>query len=153
MSKTNKKGFDVPKGFPIPLNKSVILARIKTEMKTSSGLFLNEGAEENNVAVIMAVGDNCDPRLQPGAKVMYNIREDREIRFEDTRYLIMHETALLCVLPENAILMPQSLPNKVKKTREFQHEEKIRQAAMARKEENDFDKIQQTARKKFNKKK
>ena len=48
MSKTTKKGFDVPAGFPIPLNKSVILEKIKEEKEVSK-IILTESAEEKEV--------------------------------------------------------------------------------------------------------
>jgi co-chaperonin GroES (HSP10) len=81
MSKTTKKGFDVPAGFPIPLNKSVILEKIKEEKEVSK-IILTESAEENNIGRVMAVADNCDPRIKVGRKVMFNILENRTIRFE-----------------------------------------------------------------------
>ncbi len=153
MSKTKTKGFDVPAGFPIPLSKSVILAKRVGEFKTKNGLYLDQAAEENNVAILMAAAHDCNPQLTPGTKVMYNINENRTILFEDTSYLIMHEMALFCILPENAILMPETVHASVKKTREFNAHEKSRKAEMERKELNQLDKISEAKKKIFAKKK
>lgn len=153
MSKTKTKGFDVPAGFPIPLSKSVILAKYKGEFKTKGGLFLDGAAEENNMAIIMAAADDCNPQLKPGTKVMYNINEKRTILFEETSYLIMHEIALLCILPDNAILMPETIHSSVKKRAEFHHENNKRLALVEKEELNQLDKVKELAKKKFNKKK
>ena len=152
MSKTKTKGFDVPAGFPIPLSKSVILAKRVGEFKTKNGLLLNESSEENNVAILMAAAHDCNPQLTPGTKVMYNINENRTILFEDTSYLIMHEMALFCILPDNAILMPEAVHTSVKKTKEFNAHEKTRKAEMERKELNQLDKIKESKKKIFAKK-
>lgn len=152
MSKTTTKGFDVPKGFPIPLSKSVILAKYQKEFKTKGGLFLNESAEENNVAIIMAASDDCTNKLLiPGTKVMYNILEKRTILFEETSYLIMSEMSLFCILPETAVLMPETIHASVKKTNEFRAEEKRIEAATKRNELNLLDKVKDQAKRKFNK--
>lgn len=154
MSKTTTKGFDVPKGFPIPRNQSVILAKYTGEFKTKGGLHLLEGAEENNVGIIMAVGKKIDDQdLVPGAKVMYNILEKRTILFEDTSYLIMHEQSVFCVLPDTAVLMPETIHASVKKTQEFRAEEKRIEAATKRSELNLLDKVKEQGKKKFNKRK
>jgi len=153
MAKTTTKGFDVPEGFPIPLSKSVILAKYNKEFKTKGGLFLNESAEENNVGIIMAVATDCDPRIVPGMKVMYNIHEKREILFDVTKFLIMHELSVFCILPDTAVLMPETIHASVKKTNEFRAEEKRIEAATKRSELNLLDKVKDQAKRKFNKKK
>ena len=153
MSKTTTKGFDVPEGFPIPLSKSVILAKYNKEFKTKGGLFLNESAEENNVAILMAVAEDCNPILKPGMKVMYNINEKREILFDDTTYKIMSELSLFCILPDTAVLMPETIHSSVKKTQEFRAEEKRIEAATKRSELNLLDKVKEQGKKKFHKRK
>lgn len=153
MSKTTTKGFDVPKGFPIPLSKSVILRKEVKAASTKTGIILNESAEENNVAVIMAAAADCNPQLTAGTKVMYNVHENRTILFEENYYLIMHELALFCILPDTAVLLPETIKASVKKTQEFRAEEKRIEAATKRDELNLLDKVKEQGKKKFNKKK
>lgn len=150
MSKTTtKKGFDVPNGFPIPLNRAVILEKQNLENKTKGGLVIMEGSEDNNVAVIMAVGAGCDPKLEPGQKVMYNINEKRTILFDSNTYLIMHEQSLFCILPENAMLMVESTDANVKRRQAKIDNEPKRRAALQLQEDNAVDKINERAKKKF----
>jgi co-chaperonin GroES (HSP10) len=150
MSKTTKKGFDVPAGFPIPLNKSVILEKIKEEKEVSK-IILTESAEENNIGRVMAVADNCDPRIKVGRKVMFNILENRTIRFEGNYYFIMHEVALFCVLPEEAILMPESISKRVKEREAKLQNEQKRLNENYKRELNNLDKVKSEAKKKFHK--
>jgi co-chaperonin GroES (HSP10) len=152
MSKTTKKGFDVPAGFPIPLNKSVILEKIKEEKEVSK-IILTESAEENNIGRVMAVADNCDPRIKVGSKVMFNILENRTIRFEGNYYFIMHEVALFCVLPDEAILMPETISKRVKEREAKLQNEQKRLNENYKRELNSLDKVKSEAKKKFSKKK
>jgi co-chaperonin GroES (HSP10) len=152
MSKTTKKGFDVPAGFPIPLNKSVILEKIKEEKEVSK-IILTESAEENNIGRVMAVADNCDPRIKVGSKVMFNILENRTIRFEGNYYFIMHEVALFCVLPDEAILMPETISKRVKDREAKLQNEQKRLNENYKRELNSLDKVKSEAKKKFSKKK
>lgn len=152
MSKTTKKGFDVPTGFPIPLNKSVILEKIKEQTEVSK-IILTEGSEENNIGRVMAVADNCDPRIKVGSKVMFNILENRTIRFEGNYYFIMHEVALFCVLPDEAILMPETISKRVKDREAKLQNEQKRLNENYKRELNSLDKVKSEAKKKFSKKK
>lgn len=152
MSKTTKKGFDVPVGFPIPLNKSVILEKIKEQTEVSK-IILTEGSEENNIGRVMAVADNCDPRIKVGSKVMFNILENRTIRFEGNYYFIMHEVALFCVLPDEAILMPETISKRVKDREAKLQNEQKRLNENYKRELNSLDKVKSEAKKKFSKKK
>jgi co-chaperonin GroES (HSP10) len=152
MSKTTKKGFDVPVGFPIPLNKSVILEKIKEEKEVSK-IILTESAEENNIGRVMAVADNCDPRIKVGSKVMFNILENRTIRFEGNYYFIMHEVALFCVLPDEAILMPETISKRVKDRETKLQNEQKRLNENYKRELNSLDKVKSEAKKKFSKRK
>lgn len=152
MSKTTKKGFDVPAGFPIPLNKSVILEKIKEQTEVSK-IILTEGSEENNIGRVMAVADNCDPRIKVGSKVMFNILENRTIRFEGNYYFIMHEVALFCVLPDEAILMPETISKRVKDRETKLQNEQKRLNENYKRELNSLDKVKSEAKKKFSKKK
>lgn len=152
MSKTTKKGFDVPAGFPIPLNKSVILEKIKEQTEVSK-IILTEGSEENNIGRVMAVADNCDPRIKVGSKVMFNILENRTIRFEGNYYFIMHEVALFCVLPDEAILMPETISKRVKDREAKLQNEQKRLNENYKRELNSLDKVKSEAKKKFSKKK
>lgn len=152
MAKTKTKGFDVPKGFPIPLSKSVIIEKVKEEQKTVAGLILNESNSENNVGIIMAVAEDCNPLLKPGMKVMYNLMEDRTIRFEENYYLIMHELSVFCILPENAMLMPEKVNPKVKKREEWLVKEQQRLNNNYKKELNKVDEIMEKKKKIFSKK-
>lgn len=149
MNKPTKKGFDVPKGFPIPLNRSVIIEKQNLEAKTKGGLILNEGAEDNNVGIIMAAAPDCYAQLAPGQKVMFSNMEKRTIMFDGNTYLIMHEQSVFCILPENAILMVQSTDANVKRKQEKIDAEPKRRAAVALQEENMVDKINERAKKKF----
>jgi co-chaperonin GroES (HSP10) len=152
MKTTTKKGFDVPAGFPIPLNKSVIIEKIKEQTEVSK-IILTEAAEENNVGRVMAVADNCDPRIKVGSKVMFNILENRTIRFEGNYYFIMHEIALFCVLPEKAILMPETISKRVKDREAKLVNEQKRLNENYKRELNSLDKVKSQAKKKFAKKK
>lgn len=153
MSKTNKKGFDVPQGFPIPLSKSVILEIIHEEQKTNSGVIVEVSSSKNNIARIMAVAEDCNPKLQPGMKVMYNIHEDRTIRFEENHYLIMHETSVFCILPEKAILIPEARNLKEEKRQDWLAKEQKRLNENYKREQNKADEILERKKKIFNKKK
>ncbi|MEY2869446.1 MAG: hypothetical protein RIR01_1937 [Bacteroidota bacterium] len=152
MKTTNKKGFDVPAGFPIPLNKSVIIEKIKEQTEVSK-IILTEAAEENNVGRVMAVADNCDPRIKVGSKVMFNILENRTIRFEGNYYFIMHEVGLFCALPDEAILMPETISKRVKDREAKLVNEQKRLNENYKRELNSLDKVKSQAKKRFAKKK
>lgn len=155
MTKTTKKGFKVPEGFPIPLNRSVILEKQALEQKTTGGIILQEGSQDNNVAIMMAFAPDCAsaPMFYPGAKVMYNVMENREILFEDNRYLIMHEQSVFCVLPEKAVLLVESIDKRTIERGNKQAKEKKRLEEIYKQEMNNLDKVKDQAKRKFNKKK
>lgn len=150
MTKTTKeKGFDVPAGFPIPLNKSLIIEKGQTPTKTKTGIIIPNSVEENNVGIVMAVANDCNPILRPGAKVMFNVMEDRTIIFEENTYLIMHEMSIFCVLPEEAYLIPEVTDPAIKHRNERLNEQQAYLNKQHVKELNNFDKMKETAKKKF----
>jgi co-chaperonin GroES (HSP10) len=150
----NNKEFKVPEGFPVPLSKSVILEKIQIENKTKGGVILMEDAEENNVARLMAFAPDCfnAPFLKVGQKVMYNVLENRTIRFEENTYLIMTELALFCILPEKSTLIPESINPRIKSRKSKLDAQQKRLNEDLAREMNNLDRVKEMAKKKFNKK-
>lgn len=150
MSKTTKKGFDVPAGFPTPLTKSAILEKVKLENRTKGGILLDESSEDNNVAIVMAISPDCINAqfVKPGDKVMYNLNEKRTIRHDENTYLIVHDLSLICKL-NDSILMVESVDSNVKRKQSKLDGEQKRINNMAKIEANQVDKINEKAKKKF----
>ena len=107
----------IPVKFPEPLNKSVLVEKIKEETKVST-LILTESADDNNVGLIVSVAEDCNPKLRPGLKVIFCRHADRTVLHDGNYYLLMHEMDVFCILPDSAVLMPESKDYKQKRREE-----------------------------------
>lgn len=154
-NKHMKQTLTLPKNFPNPRKRSVIVKRINQgSLTTESGIELLETAantQRPNVGIIYAVGSEVPDDLKPGLKVYYNQYADLEIIIDGLPYFLMHDEDIKCVLNESDYVMPL-----VKTAKEVRLEKKIpendkRIALSAKIEANNKDKRAETYKKSIKK--
>ena len=67
-----------------PLNKNVVLKKEAEEKKTASGIILTESAKEKpSIAVVVAVGKECEAKLKENDKVVYKDYSGTKIKMDE----------------------------------------------------------------------
>ena len=89
-----------------PLNDKVLLKIVTIENKTASGIILTtEVKEENNIGVVVAVGDG---KIVDGKRVLPIVKKDDKVIFDkyaaieveylNEKYLIVPEADILAII-------------------------------------------------------
>jgi chaperonin GroES len=82
-----------------PLGDRVLLKAEAAEVKTKSGLFIPETAQEKTqTALVVAVGDDEVIKVKKGERVMYDKYAGSAVKIDNEEHLIVHYTDLIAVL-------------------------------------------------------
>ena len=82
-----------------PLNKNVVLKKEAEEKKKSSGIILTESAmEKPSIAVVVAVGKECEAKLKENDKVVYKEYSGTKIKMDEVEYIIIEDEDILAVV-------------------------------------------------------
>lgn len=82
-----------------PLNKNVVLKKEAEEKKTASGIILTESAKEKpSIAVVVAVGKECEAKLKENDKVVYKEYSGTKIKMDEVEYIIIKDEDILAVV-------------------------------------------------------
>lgn len=133
----------------IPLGKSVIIQEtVNGERKSKGGLIISTSKlSQGTVGYVMAVGPECAPYLKVGLKVMYNVHANLELIIAGDPFLTMHETDIYAILDDEVQVNMAPEPEKVRKRRAKQEEQKQIFKRVATKEKNDRDKDEEEYKK------
>lgn len=110
-------GFNVPKGFPIPLKDYIFVKIIEGNsglQETEGGILLTSSIAKNTslgvTGVIYATGPNCSEFSILGLKVMINEFADFEVMIQGVIYRRIQEQDILGILPPDSwvYLAPKS---------------------------------------------
>lgn len=131
----------------IPLGKSVIIQEtLNGERKSKAGLIISTTKlSQGTVGYIMALGPECAPYLKVGLKVMYNVHANLELLIAGDPYLTMHETDLYAILDDEVQVNMAVEPERFRKRREKQDEQKEIFKRVAKKNKEDEDKFDEMA--------
>lgn len=92
-----------------PLADRILVIPDKAEEKTSSGLFLPEGAKDKpNIGTVIAVGEgkitdsgvSLYPTIEVGNKILYGEYSGISVTLEREEYLIMKESDVFAVIED-----------------------------------------------------
>ena len=78
-----------------PLNKNVVLKKEAEEKKTASGIILTE---KPSIAVVVAVGKECEAKLKENDKVVYKEYSGTKIKMDEVEYIIIEDEDILAVV-------------------------------------------------------
>ena len=90
-----------------PLGDKILVQRLEAETKTSSGIFLPEGAKEKpQQAKVIAVGEGkvldsgerAKPTVKKGDTIILSKWGGTELKIEGQEYLVMSEDEVLAVV-------------------------------------------------------
>ena len=82
-----------------PLNKNVVLKKEAEEKITASGIILTESAKEKpSIAVVVAVGKECEAKLKENDKVVYKEYSGTKIKMDEVEYIIIEDEDILAVV-------------------------------------------------------
>ncbi len=82
-----------------PLNKNVVLKKEAEEKKTASGIILTESAKDKpSVAVVVAVGKDCEAKLKEDDRVVYKEYSGTKVKMDDVDYIIIEDEDILAVV-------------------------------------------------------
>jgi co-chaperonin GroES (HSP10) len=137
----------------IPLGKSVIIQEtINGERKSKGGIIISTSKlSQGTVGYIIAVGPEVVPYLRVGLKVMYNVHANLELVIAGDPYLTMHETDIYAILADDVQVNMAAEPEKFIKRRAKQEEQKQIFKRVAKKNQEDNDKYEETVKKSIKK--
>lgn len=82
-----------------PLNKNVVLKKEAEEKKTASGIILTESTKDKpSVAVVVAVGKDCDAKIKENDRVVYKEYSGTKVKMDDVDYIIIEDEDILAVV-------------------------------------------------------
>lgn len=82
-----------------PLLHNVILKKEKIENKTASGIILTSPKEEkSNIAVVEAVGETSDTKLNKGDKVIYTEYAGTNVEIDSEEYIVVEDKDILAII-------------------------------------------------------
>jgi len=124
-----EKDFVVPKGFIIPLRRSVLIKQVDNTSlkKTLSGIIIsNVGAEDTSTpmaGIIYAVGPECPEYLKPGQRVICNQYANLEVFIYGETYIKMDDLDVYGILPEEAFVsVEKKTPKEVIREKNLERE-------------------------------
>tara|TARA_R110002126_G_scaffold216449_1_gene362490 strand:+ start:123 stop:377 length:255 start_codon:yes stop_codon:yes gene_type:complete len=79
-----------------PLNKNIIVERVEAETKTAGGLIIPNAIQKHE-GFIIAIGSKVED-VKVGDKALFSKWSEKEIKFDNKTYLVMHETDVFCLL-------------------------------------------------------
>jgi chaperonin GroES len=83
-----------------PLGENVLIAPLKPETKTTSGLYLPDTAtgEKPQQGKVVAIGDSDKIKVKAGEMVIYTRYGGTEVKIDGVEYLIVTQKDLLAVI-------------------------------------------------------
>ncbi|MDH3004678.1 MAG: co-chaperone GroES [Candidatus Shikimatogenerans sp. JK-2022] len=86
-----------------PLNDRVLIEPLPVEKQTSSGIIIPDTVKEkkSNEGVVIAVGPGKKEKgmtVKVGDKVLYSKYSGNNLKIENKRYIIMHESDIYAII-------------------------------------------------------
>ena len=80
-----------------PRDTRVVLARVKEETVTATGLIIPKGTtERQDIAIVISVGKNVPDDIIVGQKVLYKPYSTLEIKINNEEFLVIEQTDISC---------------------------------------------------------
>jgi len=114
--------FEVPNGFPIPINQSIIVKPVNREIKTVGGIILSKASSKkiNSIGTIYAIGEEVNIPIRLGLEVdceEFAMSPQSELNFKGDSYYVISQHTIRAICTPNSFKYPRH-PNNDEKRRQ-----------------------------------